>query len=108
MYPKGATTNSDSGISEYRDFYHLFEVMEENGVILSIHGEVTDENVDVFERESIFIEKVLTKIIKQFPNLKIVLEHITSADAVKFIEEQSMIAATITIHHLMVFSRRLS
>ncbi len=102
MYPKGATTNSDSGISDYQDFYHLFEVMEENDVILSIHGEVTDENVDVFERESLFIEKVLTKIIKQFPNLKIVLEHITSADAVKFIEEQSMIAATITIHHLLV------
>ena len=102
MYPKGATTNSDSGISDYRDFYHLFEVMEENGVILSIHGEVTDEKVDVFERENVFIEKVLTEIIKQFPNLKIVLEHITSADAVNFIEEQSMIAATITVHHLMV------
>ena len=102
MYPKGATTNSDSGISDFKDFYHLFEVMEESGVILSIHGEVTDEKVDVFERESVFIEKVLTKIIKQFPNLKIVLEHITSADAVKFINEQSMVAATITIHHLMV------
>ena len=102
MYPKGATTNSDSGISDFKDFYHLFEVMEESGVILSIHGEVTDEKVDVFERESVFIEKVLTKIIKQFPSLKIVLEHITSADAVKFINEQSMVAATITIHHLMV------
>jgi dihydroorotase len=102
MYPKGATTNSDLGISDFKDFYHLFEVMEERGVILSIHGEVTDEKVDVFERESVFIEKVLTKIIKQFPNLKIVLEHITSADAVKFINEQSMVAATITIHHLMV------
>ncbi len=102
MYPKGATTNSDLGISDFKNFYRLFEVMEENGVILSIHGEVTDETVDVFDRERVFIEKVLTKIIKKFPNLKIVLEHITSADAVKFIEEQSMIAATITIHHLMV------
>ena len=102
MYPKGVTTNSDSGISDFKDFYHLFEVMEESGVILSIHGEVTDEKVDVFDRESVFIEKVLTKIIEQFPNLKIVLEHITSADAVKFINEQSMVAATITIHHLMV------
>ncbi len=102
MYPKGATTNSGSGISDFKDFYNLFEVMEERGVILSIHGEVTDEEVDVFERERVFIEKVLTKIIKQFPNLKIVLEHITSADAVKFINEQSMVAATITIHHLMV------
>ena len=102
MYPKGATTNSDSGISDFKNFYHLFEVMEESGVILSIHGEVTDEKVDVFERESVFIEKVLTKIIKQFPNLKIVLEHITSSDAVNFINEQSMVAATITIHHLMV------
>ncbi len=102
MYPKGATTNSEVGISDFRDFYHLFEVMEKSGVILSIHGEVTDENVDVFDRERVFIEKVLTNIIKQFPKLKIVLEHITTADAVKFIEEQSMIAATITIHHLMV------
>ncbi len=102
MYPKGATTNSESGISDFKDFYHLFEVMEESGVILSIHGEVTDEKVDVFERESVFIEKILTKIIKQFPSLKIVLEHITSADAVKFINEQNMVAATITIHHLMV------
>ncbi len=102
MYPKGATTNSDSGISDFRNFYHLFEVMEESGVILSIHGEVTDEKVDVFERERVFIEKVLTKIIKQFPSLKIVLEHITSSDAVNFINEQSMVAATITIHHLMV------
>ncbi len=102
MYPKGATTNSDAGISDFKDFYHLFEVMEEKGVILSIHGEVTDEKIDVFERESVFIEKVLKKIIKQFPNLKIVLEHITSADAVKFINEESMVAATITIHHLMV------
>ena len=102
MYPKGATTNSDSGISDFKDFYNLFEVMEESGVILSIHGEVTDEEVDVFKRESVFIEKVLTKIIKQFPGLKIVLEHITSADTVKFINEQSMVAATITIHHMMV------
>ncbi len=102
MYPKGATTNSDLGISDFKDFHHLFEVMEESGVILSIHGEVTDEKVDVFERESVFIEEVLTKIIEQFPNLKIVLEHITSADTVKFVNEQSMVAATITIHHLMV------
>ena len=102
MYPKGATTNSDSGISDFKDFYHLFEVMEESGVILSIHGEVTDEKVDVFEREKVFIEKVLTKIINNFPNLRMVLEHITSADAVNFIEAHNNVAATITNHHLMV------
>ena len=102
MYPKGATTNSDSGVSDFTEYYPLFEAMERNQVILSIHGEVTDEKVDVFEREKVFIEKVLTKIVYQFPNLKIVLEHITSRDAVKFIEEHDKIAATITIHHLMV------
>ena len=102
MYPKGATTNSDLGISNITEFYPLFEAMEKNGVILSIHGEVTDEKVDVFEREKVFIERVLTKIVNHFPNLRIVLEHITTADAVKFIEEQKMMAATITNHHLMV------
>tara|TARA_B100001115_G_scaffold32366_1_gene23926 strand:- start:56 stop:883 length:828 start_codon:yes stop_codon:yes gene_type:complete len=102
MYPKGATTNSDSGISIITEFYPLFEVMEKNGVILSIHGEVTDEKVDIFEREKVFIETTLTQIINHFPNLRIVLEHITSADAVNFIKEQKMLGATITNHHLMV------
>ena len=102
MYPKGATTNSNSGISNITEFYPLFEAMEKSGVILSIHGEVTDEEVDVFEREKVFIETKLTQIINHFPNLKIVLEHITSADAVNFIKEQKMLAATITNHHLMV------
>ena len=102
MYPRGATTNSDSGIDNIIEFYPLFEAMEKNRVILSIHGEVTDERVDVFDREKVFIERVLTKIINNFPNLRIVLEHITSADAVKFIEKHKNIAATITNHHLMV------
>ena len=102
MYPRGATTNSDLGISNITEFYPLFEAMEKNKVILSVHGEVTEEQVDVFEREKVFIEKVLTKIIDNFPNLKVVLEHITSADAVKFIEKHKNIAATITNHHLMV------
>ena len=102
MYPKGATTNSDSGLSNIIEFYPLFEAMEKNDVILCIHGEVTDEEIDVFDREKIFIERFLTKIITNFPNLKIVLEHITSVDAVKFVEENNNIAATITTHHLMV------
>ena len=102
MYPKGATTNSDLGISDISKFYPIFEAMEKYGVILSIHGEVTDEKVDVFDREKVFIEKVLTKIANNFPNLKIVLEHITSEDAVKFINQQRKMAATITIHHLII------
>ena len=93
MYPKGATTNSDLGISNISKFYPLFEAMEKHEVILSIHGEVTDEKVDVFDREKVFIEKVLTKITGHFPNLKIVLEHITSEDAVKFIKQQSRMAS---------------
>ena len=96
MYPKGATTNSDLGITNIPEFYPIFEAMEKNGVILCIHGEVTDEEVDVFEREKLFIEEILTKIINEFPNLRIVLEHITSAHAVKFIKENENIAATIT------------
>ena len=102
MYPKGATTNSDLGISNISKFYPLFEAMEKHEVILSIHGEVTDEKVDVFDREKVFIDKVLTKITTHFPNLKIVLEHITSEDAVKFIKKQNRMAATITMHHLTV------
>ena len=76
--------------------------MEKYGVILSIHGEVTNEKIDVFDREKVFIETVLTKIANYFPNLKIVLEHITSKDAVSFINQQQKMAATITIHHLSI------
>ncbi len=102
MYPKGATTNSNSGVSNITEFYPLFAAMEKNDVILSIHGEVTDEEVDVFEREKFFIDRSLRKIIDDFPNLRIVLEHITSADTVNFVVDTQNIAATITIHHLMV------
>ncbi len=102
MYPKGATTNSGLGFSSISEFYPLFEAMEKHDVILSIHGEVTDEKVDIFDREKVFIEKVLTGITKRFPNLKIVFEHITSEHAVEFINEQRHMAATITIHHLII------
>ena len=102
MYPKGATTNSNSGITNVEQFYPLFASMEKNRVVLSIHGEVTDEKFDIFDREKVFIEKVLKKIVYNFPKLRIVLEHITSHDAVQFVKEQNTLAATITVHHLMV------
>jgi dihydroorotase len=102
MYPKGATTNSEFGISDILEFYPLFEEMEKTDVTLCIHGEVTDEKVDVFDREKVFIDTILTQIVKNFPDLNIVLEHITSKDAVKFIEDHNSLAATITVHHLLV------
>lgn len=102
MYPRGATTNSESGVLDFTDFYSSFEQMEKSKVVLSIHGEVTDEKIDIFDREKVFIEKVLIEIIKRFPDLKIVLEHITSAEAVNFVNDQNNLAATITVHHLLV------
>ena len=68
MYPKGATTNSEFGISNFKSFYPIFEAMERNSVVLCIHGEVTDENIDVFEREKVFIDTILIDLIKVFPN----------------------------------------
>ena len=103
LYPQGATTNSNFGVGAIEKIYHLFEAMEKNHVPLLIHGEVTDKEIDIFDREKIFIERVLQKIIEKFPHLKITLEHITTKDAVDFIKEsREKIAASITIHHLLL------
>jgi len=102
LYPAGATTNSDLGLTHIEKAYSVFATMEEQGLPLLIHGEVTDANVDIFDREKVFIDRILTPLIAQFPNLKIVLEHITTADAVDFIHSSSTkVAATITAHHLL-------
>jgi len=102
LYPAGATTNSDSGVTSLKNTYPALEQMQKEGIPLLIHGEVTDTDVDVFDREKVFIDRTLTKLVKDFPDLKMVLEHITTKDAVDFINECEInIAATITPHHLL-------
>ncbi|MGD8170662.1 dihydroorotase [Vibrio sp. TRT 21S02] len=102
LYPAGATTNSDSGVTSAKNIYHVLEAMQEVGMLLLVHGEVTTHDVDIFDREKAFLDNVLAPIVNDFPNLKIVLEHITTADAAEFVKNANEnIAATITAHHLM-------
>src|SRR5690349_3513637 len=101
LYPAGATTNSASGVTNVRNIYPALARMEKIGMVLCVHGEVTDPDVDVFDREAVFIDRVLTRIVSDFPELKIVLEHITTSDAVDFVAT-GRVAATITPQHLMI------
>lgn len=102
LYPAGATTNSDAGVSAIETLYPVFAEMEKLGVVLCIHGEVTNAEIDIFDREAMFIEQSLGPICRQFPNLKIVFEHITTNDAVQFVQSEGPnVAATITAHHLL-------
>ena len=101
LYPAGATTNSDSGVKEINNIMNILEMMAEIGIPLLIHGEVTNNEIDIFDREKVFIEQHLDFIIKELPNLKITLEHITTEDAVSYIMDSgSNLAASITPHHL--------
>lgn len=103
LYPAGATTNSDFGVTEIERCYGVFERMTELDLPLSIHGEVVDAEVDIFDREAIFIDTVLAPLQQRFPSLRIILEHITTADAVAFVESAPpQVAATITPHHLLL------
>ena len=102
LYPAGATTNSDRGVTNIRHIYPVLESMQAEGIPLLIHGEVTDSHIDIFDREAIFIDRHLRPIVSEFPELKVVLEHITTADAAAFVQESSArVAATITAHHLL-------
>lgn len=102
LYPAGATTNSASGVNAIEAMFPIFAAMQEHDIILSIHGEVTDPDVDIFDREAVFIDQMLTKIVRQFPDLRIILEHITTREAAEFVAEASdKVAATITAHHLL-------
>ena len=102
-YPAGATTNSDSGVRALENVYSLLEVMQEVDLPLLLHGEVTDQDVDVFDREKIFIERHLQTISEKFPELRIVLEHVTTSDGVAFVQQaRAGIAATVTAHHLLM------
>jgi dihydroorotase len=101
-YPAGATTNSDSGVTELGKAYDAIAAMEEVGMPLLLHGEVVDPEVDVFDREAVFIERHLVKLMADFPRLKIVLEHITTRQAVAFVSAApANVAATVTVHHLL-------
>lgn len=102
LYPAGATTNSSSGVTDISKIYPVLAAMEKAGLPLLLHGEVTDNHIDIFDREAVFIERTLQPLVKNFPALKIVLEHITTADAATFVTEASThVAATITAHHLL-------
>lgn len=102
LYPAGATTNSDSGVTALEHIYPALEAMSEVGLPLLVHGEVTRNEVDIFDREQRFIDEQLVALVARFPDLKVVMEHITTADAVQFVRASSQhVAATITPHHLL-------
>lgn len=103
LYPAHATTNSAHGVTDPARLWDVFAIMQRLGMPLLIHGEVSDPNVDIFDRENVFIDRVLTRLLDDFPDLKVVLEHITTAEAVDFILGASAnVAATITPHHLVI------
>ncbi|MGH8500232.1 MAG: amidohydrolase family protein, partial [Methylococcales bacterium] len=102
LYPAGATTHSNAGVSNPARIYPLYEAMEKFAAPLLIHGEVTDPDTDIFDREKIFISRYLEDIVKHFPELRIVLEHATTRDAVEFVQScSSRVAATLTPQHLL-------
>jgi len=103
LYPAGATTHSDEGVTRLSRCFHTLERMQELAIPLLVHGEVTDPEIDIFDRERAFIDDVLGPLVDRFPELKIVLEHITTRDAVQYVEVTgTRIAATITAHHLLM------
>jgi dihydroorotase len=103
LYPANATTNSAAGVTDVRRLHPALEVMQRIGMPLLIHGEVTDPDVDIFDREAVFIERVLVGLLADFPELKVVLEHITTAEAADFVSGSGAnLAATVTPHHLAI------
>ena len=103
LYPAGATTNSASGVTDFGKVHGVFETLQEIGMPLLVHGEVTDPSVDIFDREAVFIERILMPLLKDFPDMKIVFEHLTTSDGVEFVRGAGAnVAATITVHHLMI------
>jgi len=104
LYPAGATTNSASGVTDIAKIMPVLEVMQEIGLPLLVHGEVTDPDIDIFDREAVFIDRTLTPLLSHLPMLKVVLEHVTTKEAVDFVmaQDASRMGATITAHHLMI------
>lgn len=103
LYPAGATTNSASGVTDIRNIYPVLEAMADWGMLLLVHGEVTDADIDIFDREKVFLERVLAPTLAAIPTLKVVLEHITTADSAEFVRNHAgeNLAATLTPQHLM-------
>ena len=103
LYPAGATTNSDAGVTDIAKVYPVLERMAEKGIALCVHGEVTHADVDIFDRERVFIDRVLAPLAARYPTLRIVFEHITTAEAAQFVTEAGPnVGATITAHHLLL------
>jgi dihydroorotase len=103
LYPAGATTNSAGGVTAIGNIYPALERMQEIGMVLCVHGEVTDPDVDIFDREAVFIDRILSPLVDEFPDLKIVFEHITTAEAADFVRDgPPTIAATVTPQHLHI------
>ena len=108
LYPAGATTNSASGVRDFSRVRPVLERMAEIGMPLCVHGEVTDPGVDIFDREAVFIDKVLKPIRKRTPDLKVVMEHVTTQDAIDYVRDSPKnLAATITTHHLIINRNRI-
>ena len=102
LYPAGATTNSSSGVTSVDNIADVLAAMQEVDMPLLIHGEVTDNHIDIFDREAVFIDTILKPLVASYPNLKVVLEHITTKNAVEFVKQANEnVAATITVHHLL-------
>ena len=102
LYPAGATTNSDAGVTDIRKTYATLEAMQREGLLLLVHGEVTDAEIDIFDREAVFIERVMGPLRRDFPELKVVFEHITTREAAQYVAASDRFtAATITAHHLL-------
>jgi len=102
LYPAGATTNSSSGVTDVNNISEVLAVMQAVEMPLLIHGEVTDHDIDIFDREAVFIDTILKPLVANYPDLKIVLEHITTKNAVDFVQQANAnVAATITVHHLL-------
>ncbi len=102
LYPAGATTNSDAGVTDMRKVYPTLEAMQRAGLLLLVHGEVTDPDIDIFDREAVFIDRVMQPLRRDMPELKVVFEHITTAEAAAYVAGSSgPTAATITAHHLL-------
>lgn len=104
LYPAGATTNSQSGVSNFDNVQGVLERMAEIGLPLCVHGEVTDPDIDIFDREAVFIDRVLDPLRKRVPGLRVIMEHVTTADAVAYVQADTSgnLAATITTHHLII------
>lgn len=102
LYPAGATTNSDAGVTDLRNIYPTLEAMQREGLLLLVHGEVTSSDIDLFDREAVFIDKQLIPLRKDFPELRIVFEHITTCEAADYVQgADRYVGATITAHHLL-------